>query len=143
MNWDEEILQLTYLGRHKEAHQLAAMQYLQSQAQMSQSQQFQNQQAKRLMGAITEQGLGGLQNAGQWVNNNANNIVAEAKSISTKSKGVSMLASFRSYVDKHKEVLFTVVLAIAADHFVFGGAFTGKIKGLIEKLLDRAQKVLE
>lgn len=55
-----------------------------------------------------------------------------------EQKDKSIMKAFRDYLEQHKNMIFTVVLALLADHYVFNGIFREKIKSLINKLLDKA-----
>lgn len=48
----------------------------------------------------------------------------------------------RDYLNRHKDVVFTLVMAILVDHFVLGGALRHRIKRVIEAALDRIEKAL-
>lgn len=50
------------------------------------------------------------------------------------------LKALRDYLEAHKNILFTIVLALLADHYVFDGVFREKIKSAVDKLLDKAHK---
>lgn len=58
----------------------------------------------------------------------------------TLVKGAPMLNDLRSYVKENRQLLYTVALVIALDHFLFNGAFRERIKGLVESLLSSAEK---
>jgi hypothetical protein len=52
----------------------------------------------------------------------------------------SFMNSLKTYLENHKNIIFTIILALLADHFVFGGAFRERIKGTVDKLLAKADK---
>lgn len=70
----------------------------------------------------------------------ANNIYLK---IFTKKGDKNMLNSFKDYLAKHKEVFWTLAIVFVIDHVVFNGAFKSKLQGMVEKLLDGAQKQLD
>ena len=51
-----------------------------------------------------------------------------------KEEKVKML---RSYLDKHRDVLFTLGIIIVIDHFVLGGTLRHRIQEVLEAALDR------
>jgi hypothetical protein len=51
----------------------------------------------------------------------------------------SMLDSVKNYVEKHKDMLFTIVLVVLIDHFLFGGALRSKIQTTLEGVLKKAE----
>lgn len=53
------------------------------------------------------------------------------------------MKAVKDYLEAHKNILFTVVLTLLADHFVFGGVFREKIKSAVDKLLDKAHRQIE
>lgn len=52
----------------------------------------------------------------------------------------NMLNDLRSYVKDNRQLLYTIALVVALDHFLFNGAFRERIKGLVESLLSSAEK---
>jgi hypothetical protein len=56
------------------------------------------------------------------------------------TKGHSMFSQVKEYFQKNRDVVFTLILCILIDRFVFDGAFTAKIKATVDKLLDDAGK---
>lgn len=55
-------------------------------------------------------------------------------------EGKNMLNDLRSYVKDNRQLLYTIALVVALDHFLFNGAFRERIKGLVESLLSSAEK---
>ena len=54
----------------------------------------------------------------------------------SEKKGIMKV--FKQYLEEHKDVIFTLLLALLIDHFVFGDAFKEKIRNSLNKLLDKA-----
>ena len=50
------------------------------------------------------------------------------------------MESFKQYLEKHRDVFFTLGVMLVLDHFVFAGAFREKIKQLVDSLLDKKTK---
>jgi hypothetical protein len=55
--------------------------------------------------------------------------------------GAKMMNSIKDYMKKHQDVIFTLVIIILVDHFVFNGALKNKIKETLEGILDTTKKV--
>jgi hypothetical protein len=58
----------------------------------------------------------------------------------TKPKGemkMKLFTQVSDYVEKHKDVLFTVALVLVLDHFVFEGKFKQKIEDLVSSFLTK------
>lgn len=51
----------------------------------------------------------------------------------------NMLDSIKEYIKEHKQVIITIGVVLLVDHLVFGGAFRERVKGLVEKLLNKAE----
>ena len=56
----------------------------------------------------------------------------------SKPKGEGMIETVKCYINKHRDFLFTVILVMVVDHFVFKGALREKIKGVIDGALNKA-----
>lgn len=48
----------------------------------------------------------------------------------------------RDYLNRHKDILFTLVMALLIDHFVLGGALRQRIQKVVEAALERVEKTL-
>lgn len=59
-----------------------------------------------------------------------------------KTKEKHMFGFAKEYLDRHKDTVMTVLVALFVDHFFLGGALRGKIKAITESVLDNAQKKL-
>ena len=51
--------------------------------------------------------------------------------------------SFKKYLEKNRDMFFTIGIVLLLDHFVFGGAFREKLKGIIDGFLDNKTKAIE
>jgi len=63
-------------------------------------------------------------------------LIEEAK------KGSTMTKYVKEYFEAHKDTVFTVALIVLLDHFILGGALRDKIKAMVEKLINGAEKKL-
>lgn len=54
-----------------------------------------------------------------------------------------LYGSFKNYVTKHADILFTVVLVMIADKWFFGGALKNSIQGLANKLITKAHDEMD
>lgn len=54
-----------------------------------------------------------------------------------------MLSDLRGYIREHKGVIYMVLLVVLVDHLFFKGALRGRIQGLAEKLLHKAEAKLD
>lgn len=50
------------------------------------------------------------------------------------------MKALKEYIATHKDLLFTIALVLVIDRYVFNGVFREKIKGAVDKLLDKAHK---
>lgn len=50
-----------------------------------------------------------------------------------------IMNSFRAYLDKHRDLIFTVALVFIVDHYFLGGAMKERIKKLLEGFLNKAE----
>lgn len=57
-------------------------------------------------------------------------------------KGIPVMNSFRIYLDKHRDTIFTVALVFLADHYILKGALKERLRRLLEGLLTRAENSL-
>ena len=55
----------------------------------------------------------------------------------------TMLENVKGYVEKHKDILFTLGLVILVDHFLFKGALRSKIQGTLEGVLKKAENMIQ
>lgn len=62
--------------------------------------------------------------------------------LSLKEQGVKSMESLKQYLEKHRDVFFTLGIVLVLDHFIFEGAFREKLKNIIESLLDKKAKAL-
>lgn len=56
-----------------------------------------------------------------------------------ESKMKDMFSGFKSYINEHKDVIYTVGLVMLVDHFFFQGAFQDRLKQLIDGLLKKVE----
>lgn len=54
-------------------------------------------------------------------------------------KEEKMLGKVKSYIDEHKNIIFTLGLVILVDHFLFKGALRERIKTSIEGVLTKVE----
>ena len=47
------------------------------------------------------------------------------------------MEAIKSYFDKHRDIMLTIGIILILDHFVFSGAFTEKLKKMIDSFLDK------
>lgn len=60
----------------------------------------------------------------------------------TKKEEKSMFRSFREYISRHSDIIFTVVLVMLADRWFFKGALKSSVQGLAHKLIAKADAKL-
>jgi hypothetical protein len=56
-----------------------------------------------------------------------------------KTRRKTMLDNVKGYVEKHKDMLFTLGLVILVDHFLFKGALRERIKATVEGALKKVE----
>lgn len=61
------------------------------------------------------------------------------KKAGTKEKKMNMV---REYINKHRDILFTLTVALLVDHFVLNGALRSRIQRVIEAALGKMEKAL-
>lgn len=49
----------------------------------------------------------------------------------------SIFSSLKEYLREHRDVVWTVLLAIALDHYFFGDKFRSKIGAIVDSLLSK------
>lgn len=57
--------------------------------------------------------------------------------VSKGEKSMKLVSSLTDYVEKHKDLLFSVVLVLVLDHYVFEGKFRQKIEKLVDSFLEK------
>lgn len=45
----------------------------------------------------------------------------------------------KGFVSENRSTIYTILLVAIVDHFVFGGAFRDRLKGLVDKFLGKAE----
>lgn len=55
----------------------------------------------------------------------------------------SFMKIFKSYLEDHRDTIFTLVLILLVDHYVFKGAFAETIKSAFSKIIDKAHKKID
>jgi hypothetical protein len=60
-----------------------------------------------------------------------------------KIKKRSFMKLFKDYLEAHRDTIFTLVLILLADHYVFNGAFRETISDAFKKLLDKAHQKID
>lgn len=55
----------------------------------------------------------------------------------------SIMKLFKDYLEAHRDAIFTLLLILLADHYVFKGAFSETIKAAFSKLLAQAHKKID
>lgn len=54
-----------------------------------------------------------------------------------------MTSWIKSYIEKHKDELFTIALILLADEYLFSGKFRHRLEGIVESALKRIEKKIE
>lgn len=54
-----------------------------------------------------------------------------------------MFASIKEYLNKHREIILTLLLLVIADYVLLGGALRGRLQKLADKLLGKFDRLLE
>ena len=57
-----------------------------------------------------------------------------------KNKEESPMKAIKEYAEKHRDLLITIGVVLILDHFVFSGAFTEKLKKIVDGFLDKKVK---
>jgi hypothetical protein len=91
-----------------------------------QQQQNMLQQQQNMLQGQQQAGLQNLYNQG-W--RPPSSIIKEER----------IMNSFRAYLDKHRDLIFTVALCFIVDHYFLGGAMKERIKKLLEGFLNKAE----
>ncbi len=60
--------------------------------------------------------------------------------IFTKKKGNKVMDSIKEYFRKHEETIITIILIIMVDQFIFKGAFSEKLKAIVDGLINKVSK---
>lgn len=59
----------------------------------------------------------------------------------------SMLTSayteLRAYAKRHQDAIVTVALVLVVDHFFFDGSLRDRLRGILSKMLERVEKMIE
>lgn len=63
--------------------------------------------------------------------------------LKTEQPMFGLYGSFKAYVQKHGDILFTLLLILVADKWFFHGALKGTLQGLADKLIGKAHKELD
>lgn len=89
-----------------------------------------------------------LQNVyGGQTNGSLQDLMAQYQSPRTvqkpKKEEITMFGSVKQYFNEHKEVIMTLGFILVVDYLVFDGAFREKIKAVVERMLNSAEKKLE
>ena len=69
-----------------------------------------------------------------------NGMSIEHSESDVEKKGSDMVSNFKSYFEKHQDVIITIAVVVLLDHFLFNGALRNKIQNTVEKFLDGAKK---
>lgn len=91
---------------------------------LSQQQQLMNMQMQQVMNAYQPQRVAP--------------IVGQQNITSLRKPKRSIMKIFKEYLEAHRDTIFTLLLLLLVDHYVFDGAFSTQIKALFQKLLDKA-----
>ncbi len=57
--------------------------------------------------------------------------------------GATKMESIKQYIDKHRDIFLTIGIVLLLDHFVFQGAFTDKLKKIVDGFLDKKTKEMK
>jgi hypothetical protein len=65
--------------------------------------------------------------------------IPQATFATPKKENKKMLDNVKGYIEKHKDILFTLGLIILIDHFMFNGALRTRIQSSIEGVLKTVE----
>ena len=65
------------------------------------------------------------------------------KPTTIKKENKKMLDNVKGYVEKHKDIIFTLGLIILVDHFLFKGALRSRVKDSIEGVLKNVENKIQ
>ena len=51
----------------------------------------------------------------------------------------TVIGDVKGFVKEHRSTLYIIAIVFLVDHLVFEGAFRGRLKGLVDKLLNKAE----
>jgi len=54
-----------------------------------------------------------------------------------------MKEQIKEYLNKHRDLIFTVCVVLLIDHFFLGGSLRERVKSLVNKLLDKTEATLK
>jgi len=115
-------------------------------AQQLNWQQQQNAALAQQLNAQMRQaaGLYGPMRDGQIIpcDDNGRPLMGSERKQTTKKEEVSMFKSFKEYIGNHKDIIFTVIVALVVDKYLFNGVLKTRIQKLVEGLLQRAEKMI-
>lgn len=86
-------------------------------------------------------GLDGMnwQKFQQEVGINSNKTADKAEEKNMGTTGWSFVPqSVENYIERHKDMIYTIAIVLLADHFFFKGKFRVKAEQMVESLIDRA-----
>ena len=55
-------------------------------------------------------------------------------------KKENTMESLKQYLEKNRDIFFTIGIVLILDHFVFGGAFREKLRAIVDSFLDKKTK---
>lgn len=64
----------------------------------------------------------------------------EQKQEKQKKESKTMIQNVKNYVEKHRDIIFTVGFIFLVDHFMFKGALRDRLKGMIEGVISKVEK---
>lgn len=57
----------------------------------------------------------------------------------TTKENKTMFKSFNEYISQHKDVLFTILIGVVADKFIFKGKLTEKLQSMLDKFISKGE----
>ena len=76
-----------------------------------------------------------------WIEPKRVNLICDQSVCSNNIKnGGIKVDSFKQYLEKHRDVFFTIGIVLVLDHFVFGGAFKEKLQAIVDSFLSKRTK---
>lgn len=57
----------------------------------------------------------------------------------TTKENKTMFKSFNEYISQHKNVLFTILIGVVADKFIFKGKLTEKLQSMLDKFISKGE----
>jgi hypothetical protein len=55
----------------------------------------------------------------------------------------TVVSDIKSFVREHRSIVYSIVIILLVDHFFLDNKLTGRVKGMVEKLLGVVEKKVE